>query len=406
MADFLQLQEELRAEEANAQRLFAGEGTSTHAVQAKQARNAAYQRKLAEAASMVAGALKGDRAAIRLLEAAMSTSDFPILFGDLLDRQTLAVYRERPDEWNTYAARRTVRDFREVHEQKNPFGMGAQLERVKELAEYPMRAIEEQDRIIYSVKKYGARAAFSWETMINDDMDLLKSTPERFAVAARRTEARFVSSLFLGVNGPNATFFSNANGNIVNLANGARSNNPTLTIDGLQDAFTVLSNQRDEEDEPIWIEMATLVVPPSLEVIANNIVNATLIRAGGSGTAGGGGTAGQELEVANWMSRRLTVVVNPYIPINASTANGNTSWFLFANPNGAERPAIRIAFLRGHEEPEIFVKHPNARRVGGGDIDAMDGDFDTDSIEYKIRHVLGGSTIDPKFAVASNGSGA
>jgi hypothetical protein len=36
----------------------------------------------------------------------------------------------------------------------------------------------------------------------------------------------------------------------------------------------------------------------------------------------------------------------------------------------------------------------------------MDGDFDTDSIEYKVRHVLGGSVIDPKFAVASNGSAA
>lgn len=403
--DFLQLQEQLRAEEASARRLFgttAGDGeTSIHAVQERQARNARYQARLAEAATIYANALAGSRSAMRLLTEAMSTSDFPILFGDLLDRQVLARYREWPEEWETYAARRTVRDFRTVEELKQPYGMTDRLEHVKELEEYPERDLEEQARISYAVRKYGARAAFSWETMINDDLEQLRDIPMRFAAAARRTETRFVSDLFLGVNGPNATLFSNANGNIVNLANGARSNNPVLSIDGLQDAFTVLSNQRDEEGNPIFIDMVTLVVPPALEVIANNIVNATLIRA-----TTAGGTSGQELEVANWMSRRLRVVVNPYIPINASTANGNTSWFLFGNPSGGDRPALRIAFLRGYEEPQVFVKAPNARRVGGGEADPMDGDFDTDSIEYKVRHVLGGSIIDPKFAVASNGSAA
>lgn len=397
--DFLQLQEQLRAEEASASRLFGNEGQGMHAVQERQARNVRYQQRLAEAATVYGNALKGSRSALRLLQEAMSTSDFPILFGDLLDRQVLAQYREWPEEWQTYAARRTVRDFRTVEELKRPYGMTERLERVKELEEYPERDLTEQPRISYAVKKYGARAAFSWETMVNDDLEQLRDTPQRFAAAARRTETRFVSDLFLGTSGPNSTLFSNANKNIVNITNGATSNNPPLSIAALQDAFTVLSRQRDEEDNPIFIDMVTLVVPPSLEVVANNIVNATLIRA-----TAVGGTSTQELEVANWMSRRLRVVVNPYIPINASVANGNTSWFLFGDPNGGDRPALRIAFLRGYEEPQVFVKSPNARRVGGGDADPMDGDFDTDSIEYKVRHVLGGSIIDPKFAVASNGS--
>lgn len=399
--DFLQLQESLRAEEASAARLFGREGTGMHSVQERQARNARYQTALVETATILGNALKGSRSALRLLQEAMSTSDFPILFGDIMDRQTLAEYREWPEEWQTYAARRTVRDFRTVEELRNPYGMTEQLDIVPELTEYPERALTEQPRIQYAVRKYGARAGFSWESMINDDMQSLRDTPRRFAAAARRTETRFVSNLFFGANGPNATLFSNANGNIVNLANGARSNNPVLSIDGLQDAFTVLSRQRDEEGQPIFIDMVTLVVPPALEVVANNIINATLIRATSTG-----GTATQELEVANWMSRRLRVVVNPYLPIFATTANGNTTWVLVGNPSGGDRPAVRLAFLQGHEEPEIFVKTPNAQRVGGGGEDAMNGDFDTDSIDYKVRHVLGGSIIDPKFAVASNGSAA
>jgi hypothetical protein len=62
--------------------------------------------------------------------------------------------------------------------------------------------------------------------------------------------------------------------------------------------------------------------------------------------------------------------------------------------------------LRGHAEPEIFIKEPNARRVGGGIVNPMDGDFETDSVEYKLRHVFGGSILDPKMSVGSNGSGS
>jgi hypothetical protein len=56
--------------------------------------------------------------------------------------------------------------------------------------------------------------------------------------------------------------------------------------------------------------------------------------------------------------------------------------------------------------PEVFIKEGNQRRVGAGTPDAMDGDFDTDSIEYKVRHVLGGTRLEPKSTVASNGSGS
>ncbi len=74
--------------------------------------------------------------------------------------------------------------------------------------------------------------------------------------------------------------------------------------------------------------------------------------------------------------------------------------------DGGLRAPGRDAFLRGHEEPELFIKEPNARRVGGGPVDPMDGNFENDSIDYKVRHVLGVSRIDPKATVASNGSGS
>jgi hypothetical protein len=170
--------------------------------------------------------------------------------------------------------------------------------------------------------------------------------------------------------------------------------------------MTVLANQLDENGEPMMVESVTLVVPPALEVTARNILSATELR---FGTVAPGATTGvnQELTAANWMRNRVNLQVNAYIPIVASgaAANRHKMWFLFANPN-VGRPALLAAFLRGYDQPQILIKEPNARTPGGGRVDPMDGDFDTDSIQYRVRHIMGASRIDGKATVASKGTGA
>ncbi len=66
---------------------------------------------LAEAAKLVADVYAGKKR-MHYLEEAMTTSDFPYLFGDILDRQILSAYREWPTTWQRYARRGRVRDFR------------------------------------------------------------------------------------------------------------------------------------------------------------------------------------------------------------------------------------------------------------------------------------------------------
>jgi len=80
-----------------------------------------------------------------------------------------------------------------------------------------------------------------------------------------------------------------------------------------------------------------------------------------------------------------------------------TAWFLFADPAQLERPAVEIGFLRGLEEPQLFMKSANASMIGGGDVGAFGGDFDSDSIEFKIRHIVGGAAMDYRGAVGSFG---
>lgn len=349
-----------------------------------------YMQALAEAAQLLADVVKGKRPGYRLQEA-MTTDDFPLLFADILDRQMLPAYDDAPVTWPQYVRRGTVPDFRQV-ERFTMDGAESPLDPVRQLTEYPEASIGEAV-YKYKVAKFGRRLPFSWETHVNRELDRFQQLPEKLARAARRTEEKEVAKLYVGVNGPHGNFYTVGNGNIV-------TGNPVLGLAGLQTAMTQLLSMKDTEGNPISIEAINLVVGPALSVTADNILNSLQIE-----MLDQGGSTNQKLIAQNWMRGKVTKIVNPWIPILASTANGATSWWLFGSPSSG-RPALEFGFLRGFESPSLWMKSPNALRVGGGQADAFEGDFDTDAIEYKVRHVLGGTQLDPKGTVASNGSGS
>lgn len=393
MSDLLDHIETIEADEASVQRLFSGEGTR---VRGARSQNPRYPELLREAANLYADVLEGRRP-MHYLREAMTTSDFPNLFGDILDRQLLGAYREYPVAYASYVRTSTVSDFRTV-KRFAVDGADGELDLVPEQSPYPATSVSDLVDS-YVVAKRGKRFPLSWETMVNDDLDALRDAPTRLARGARRSEQRFVTGLYVGASGPHASLYAGGFANIV-------TGNPALSIDALQTAMQVLAAQTDN-GEPIYFETVTLVVPPALEITARQIVNATEIR---STAAAGGGSATSELVATNWMRGRVNVVVDPYIPLVATTANGSRSWFLFGNPADG-RPALELGKLRGHAEPALFMKRSDAQRIGGtagpdGDL----ADFDTDTIQYKVRHVFGGTRLTTtggaKSTVASNGSGA
>lgn len=368
---------------------------------AKRAANPKFREAFDRTLDLYESVLAGNPYAALRFKEAMSTSDFPTMFGQVIDRMVYDAYVQQPIRWDRIARRGTVRDFRPVS-RFSLDGAESALPQVDELTEYPAAKISPTP-YTYSVTKRGRRIPMSWETWLNGgDLDAFRSLPTRLANAARRTEEKFVTGLFAGTTGPNGTFFSTGNKNIINPTTaGGSVTNPPLSISGLQLAFQVLASQVDVDGEPIYIEGVTLVVPPALSVVANNILNATEIL---SAAGGGVGTGQDQVRAVNWMRDAVTLVVDPWLPI-ISTTNGNTSWYLFADPQ-VGRPAMEVGFLIGHETPEIWQKSPDAIRVGGGFVDPEMGDFGTDAIQWRVRHVLGGSLVDQKMGVSSNGTGS
>jgi hypothetical protein len=395
MSEFLPLIENMSASDAGVRQLFGDAGTSVRP-SASRARSPQYLLAFARTMEFMEQVVTGQRPSYHLKEA-LSTSDFPGLFGDILDRQLLANYQEAPYSYSNYSKISTVNDFRLVKRIRMD-GAQSALPVVPEGSEYPATTLS-SSFYTFQVQKHGKRMPFTWETLIDDDLGALSDIPQRFGVAARRSIERFATTLFTGSTGPNTTFFSTANKNQVITTNGALSNNPALSVPGLQSAMIVLANQKDNDGEPITIEAMELVVSPSQQIIAENILNATQLWLNDAG-----GTANERLISQNWMKGRVRLSVNSYLPV-VDTTTGTTAWYLFASPSNG-RPAIEIGFLRGHETPELFMKAPNAVRIGGGNVDPTDGDFDTDTIQYKVRFCFGGTLEDPRMSVVSLGTGS
>lgn len=385
MPEFKETVENIRAEEASVRNLFGGDGQRVRS----RKRDAQYLSQLSEAAAFIADVHDGKRPLYHLKEA-MSTSDFPTLFADVLDRQLLAEYQDYPADYTAYVRTSTVPDFRSVKRYAVD-GADNVLPEVAELEEYPEASLAETADSL-SVVKYGRRLDLSWEAMVNDDLDAFRRNPGKLARAARRSELRAITALFVDSTGPHASLYDGSN---------TVSGNPALSITSIQEAMELFAEQTDDNGEPIFYDALVLVVPPALEVAALNILNATQLQLGDttSGTV-------PVLQTTNWMKNRVQLVVNPYIPIIATT-NGDTSWFLFASQTGDARPALEFAKLRGHEEPALYERAPDARRVGGGDV--MES-FDDDSVAWRVRHVFGGARLvntgGKKSTVASEGDGS
>ncbi len=382
--DFLELLETMRAEDASVARIFGGEGQAVRRLTRRDAPE--YQRGLLEATRLIAGVVSGQRP-IHHLREAMTTSDFPLYTADVLDRAILGAYSAFPRIWPQYLGRRTVRDFRTAKLFAFDGGEAYLTEIIPEMTEYPSAALSETQYTL-RVYKHGRRIPFSWEMFLADDLDMLSSIPARLGTAAARTEDRIATALYVGTTGPDSTFFSAGHANVVTA-------NPALSTAGLQLALTLLGSQTDVDGEPILFDGYSLVVPPALGLTADVIINATEYRLVVSGNT--------TIVKGNGLGSNLKVVVNPYIG-KIATSNQTTSWFVFGNPIDG-RPAATMAFLRGYEQPQVFMKEPNQRRIGGA-TNPFDGDFATDAIEYKLRHAVGASLLEYRAAVASNGTGA
>lgn len=319
----------------------------------------------------------------RTTREAMSTSDFPILFGDFLQRSLARRYQVAAPVWKGFAARQVKQDFR-PSKIIDISGAGGVLDKVAELEEYPARAFDETDFDLL-LAKYGDRLAWSWEMQVNDDLGAFANASDALSRGAIATEDYLATSVLCTAAGPKAWLGTPAT--------------TDLTSDNLEAALQTISDVEDEDGNPIDIGTPVLVVPKSLELTAKNILNTTEVqRQTGTG-------AGSKLSkiTGNGLSENPTIVVNRWLTAIDKSGDAKQTWYLLPDPNGP-RPAVYETFLRGHETPDLRVKADAGMALGGGAIDPAEGSFERDSVEYRVRHVVGGNQGFDDAVFVSTGS--
>lgn len=317
-----------------------------------------------------------------LIREALTTSDFPYLFGDVLDRQVLAAYKAVDPVWKQFTKPSTVR---RIYPQVGGYrfamtGGDQHLEEVTEKGEYLASERDETRYAVY-VKKYGRQFDISWEAMVNDDLGALQDTPQRFARAAVRTEHRLVTGVYVADLVAATNLYAAANGNTGALP---------LTIANLENSVEAMVAFTDANGEPIMNRPKYLVVGPGLEFTARQILTSAT-KMWVTGAVDLAANPSVPYPMSNVISQYgLQLVIDPYLPIFAP--NAVLSWFLFADPG--DIAALECDYLAGHERPEICMKASDKVSIGGGPIGPMDGDFATDNIFYRVRDVFGCNRLD------------
>jgi len=334
-----------------------------------------------------------------LMKEAASTSDFPLLFGTVLERTLLGKYSIATPDWRNYVKTGTQNDFRPA-DAYGVYGLQGGLSEVKQRGEYRSDAKLGEGRIQISLKKYGRSFGIGWETLINDDLGAFSDIADRLSTAALRTEFREATKLIAQSTGPNTALYAASPG-ITHPIDKAKVINKlalALTADNLGSAISTLKNQKDADGEPIAITAVHLVVPPALEYTMLQVLSAgALIVSGGDATSGVAPTVRTSVNVTAQMG--IVGHMNPYLPIIDTSAGNDKTWYLFAQL--ADGYAAKLNFLRGHESPELVMKAPNKVTLAGGSTNPFDGNFEEDTVFWRVRHVLGGTQFDPRMTVAS-----
>jgi len=353
------------------------------------------RRAQVDAWELFEDAAGGNLRAKMLLAESLATSDFPKVFGAALDAKLLSEYQAISPVWQQFAARDTLPDFRPQSWVDLLGGQGA-LSLVGEGAPYPRRPLSEADGS-YKVDKYGDTIGLTWEMFINDRLNAFRQLPNRLAVAAREMEDRIATSMLTDGDGPNTALFSAtaAKGALGAAGTTLLAGNPVLTEDSLTAAILAIQTRRDFDGRPVVLNGAVLVVPTALQTVAERIVGATEIRE----------TVGSKLIIrTNPLAGRVKVCVNPWLQVLDANVLAPKSWYLLPEPSANGRPAIVLGFLAGHEVPDLRVKNDAGNRVGGGAIAPEEGSFEFDTIDYRVRHILGAGSVDANQVAYSAGT--
>lgn len=286
---------------------------------------------------------------------------------------------DRDEEYNLY--RFNQDNIPGSHEGKQ-FVQGG-LPRVGRRESYPQIGLQASGKK-GRVSKFGEAFGIDWETIVNSrgtNVNLLRDAIKMFGEHAANQNELEVASLLVGSSG----FLTSGNGGL-NGAQNITGNPDLLDPMKLADALAQLQNVQVEGQDVDYSSFVILTTIANAPRVRQAIAGRRIVRNPGT-TAGFSWEEtvdyGAEVKVVGWKWLKT---------LYPSMGKGA---IIVPVAGGSDLPVLTRNRLIGYPEPSFWVKDSNARSAnGGGDINPeSEGDFDSDAVVSKVRHVTGASSL-------------
>lgn len=336
----------------------------------------------------------------------IAQGDFPTLIAPTVRRTLLARYNEQPSVVDRWTQKQLV-DHIGVEEEFNTYlfnqdnipGVNAgddflpgTLPRIMNREAYPQLGLSASGKKL-AAYQFGEGFGIDWQSIINSrgaQVNLIDDAVEAFAIHARQHEdatpvTKLVSKAGIRTAELNAAGAKQMTGNakigsILDLQ-AAIALAQTSTIDGVPAYFQ---------------KFALLTAPANVPLVKQALTSTTIT------SVPAAGARGQQFQQAIDLGADIDVIPQQWI----TAINPALSSAFFLIPVDGPRPKVTRNYLRGYEAPGFWVKDSNARNYNGGDVPFLDGDFDSDGIATKVRHVFGSNLMWLEGMVYSDGTGA
>lgn len=296
----------------------------------------------------------------RIVERALSTSDFPVIMGDAIGRTLREAYSAAPSGLKKVARQTTATDFKAKH--RIQLSEAPRLELVGEGGEFKHGSLAESKES-YKLATYGKIVSLTRQAIVNDDLGAFNDLARRMGQAAAATEAQLLIDLLVQAAGVGPTMSDG-----VALFHTATHKNyaasgAALSLDALGAARLAMRKQTGLSGEHISIEPRYLVVPADLETKADQLMTQIMAT---------------KADDVNVLAGKFSVVVDPRL-------TDATRWYVVADTASCD--GLEYAYIAGEEGVNIETK----------------AGFEVDGVSIRARTDFGAGFVDHRSWYAAKG---
>jgi hypothetical protein len=270
-----------------------------------------------------------------LASRALTTSDFPALMANVVNKFLRRAYNAAPQTWKKLANQMSASDFKQITGVQ--FGGSLKLEKVNEHGEFKYGKLSDSKEN-FKLETYGKIISITRQAIINDDLNGFTRLSQLFGAAAANLESDIMWGLILSnpKMGDGKTLFHNDHKNLA--AAGAAISETTLSA-----ARIAMMRQKGLEDEALNVFAKYFIVPIELLTDAQKIMSAITANKTGD----------------------VNVFNGAYEIITEARITDPKAWYLAADPTQIDM--LSYAYLNGQG---LYTETRNGWEVDGVEVKA------------------------------------